>query len=226
MKTINYLLGYKDYKIVQDKNLYKFTSDAIILSRFATCKRGDAVADICSGSGIVGLHFYALNEGKVACVTDFELQKSLSDLAKKSVEINGLKDKFFFADGRLQDNAPLYREKFSLVLCNPPYKKIDGGEKNLSPEIAICRHEVEITQREILSCAFKILKNGGRLCMCQRVERFAELICDMEKERLNPSRVQFVSAGADKKPYLVLIEGYKSIKRPFTVLQNYINEVK
>ena len=46
-------LNIKDYKILQNSTLYCFTSDSVILSKFAKAKKGDIVADICSGSGIV-----------------------------------------------------------------------------------------------------------------------------------------------------------------------------
>ena len=40
-------------KIIQDTRLYRFTSDSVLLSRFARAKSGDTVADFCAGSGIV-----------------------------------------------------------------------------------------------------------------------------------------------------------------------------
>ena len=47
-------------KIVQDTRLYRFTSDSVLLSKFAHAKKNDVVADFCAGSGIVAFHFYAL----------------------------------------------------------------------------------------------------------------------------------------------------------------------
>ena len=54
-----------DLKIVQDTRLYRFTSDSVLLSRFAKAKKGDVVADFCAGSGIVAFHFYILNREKL-----------------------------------------------------------------------------------------------------------------------------------------------------------------
>ena len=59
MEVVETLLG--ELKIVQDTALYRFTSDSVLLSRFARAKYRDNVADFCAGSGVVGLHFYALN---------------------------------------------------------------------------------------------------------------------------------------------------------------------
>ena len=39
-------------EIFQDGELYRFTSDAILLSKFCKVKSNDVVADFCSGSGI------------------------------------------------------------------------------------------------------------------------------------------------------------------------------
>lgn len=72
-------------KVVQDTRLYRFTSDSVLLSRFAGAKSGEIVADFCSGCGIVGFHFYALNRPKIKSVTLFEMQESLHKLALKTV---------------------------------------------------------------------------------------------------------------------------------------------
>ena len=72
-------------KIVQDTRLYRFTSDSVLLSRFAKARNGEKVADFCAGSGIVAFHFYALNKDKKnLSFTLFELQEELSALSKKT----------------------------------------------------------------------------------------------------------------------------------------------
>ncbi len=212
-----------DYKIIQDERLYKFTSDSIVLSRFAECKKGDSVADICSGCGIVGIHFYALNSERIKDAVLFELQDELATLSEKSIALNGLQDKFSVERGKVQENSKRFKEKFSLILCNPPYKKRNSGEQNLKREIAVCRHEVEITEAEICLSAYEMLKRGGRFCICQRTERLPELLQDLTNSGLNPSKMQLVVAKNSLKPYLVLVEAVKGVKKPFKVLPDYIN---
>ena len=75
-------------QIVQDTRLYRFTSDSVLLSRFARAKQGDNVADFCAGSGIVAYHLYAqdVERAKGVSFTLFELQKPLLNLAKKTAE--------------------------------------------------------------------------------------------------------------------------------------------
>ena len=64
----------ENLKIIQDARLYRFTSDSVLLSKFARVRDGDRVADFCAGSGIVAFHLYALqkNEGdKILPVPQF-----------------------------------------------------------------------------------------------------------------------------------------------------------
>ena len=80
--------------IYQDTRLYRFTSDSVLLSRFARAKRGDNVADFCSGCGVVAFHFYLVNGGGATesgvtqgmRFTLFELQERLNDLARRTAE--------------------------------------------------------------------------------------------------------------------------------------------
>ncbi len=210
-------------KIFQDDELYRFTSDAVILSKFASYKKGDVVADFCSGSGIVGLHFYALNK-EVSSIDLIEIQKELSDISYKTVKYNNLEQIFTVINKPIQELGKEYNGKYSLVLCNPPYKKAGSGEPNSDVKIAMCRHEITITQDEIVEIAYKKLKHGGRLCMCQRVERLIELISSMLKVGFSPSRIQFIVNKNQKAPYLFMIEGVKGVKPQLKVLPQFINE--
>ena len=212
-------------KIIQDDTLYRFTSDAVILSKFATFKKGDVVADFCSGSGIVGIHYYALNKG-VKSVDLIEVQEELANLSKKSIELNGLEEKFSVLNMPIQQLGNEYNQKYSLILCNPPYKKCGSGETNLDKKIAICRHEVLVTQEEIITVASKKLKYGGRLCMCQRVERLTEMIATLVECGLEPSRLQFIVTKNNATPYLFLIEAVKGVKPQLKVLENFVNGAK
>jgi len=209
-------------KIVQDKRLYRFTSDSILLSRFASVKSGETVADFCAGSGIVGLHYYALNESKVKSVTLFELQSELCAIAKKSIQINGLENKFSLVEGKMQDAPKSLNGSFSLVLCNPPYKKKNSGEQNLAPHVAICRHEIEITLSEIVQTASRLLKHGGRFCICQRIERLTDLLCAMRECKIEPSRLVFVRTKKGD-PYLFICEGVKGKAPQMKISKEIVN---
>lgn len=209
-------------KIVQDTRLYRFTSDSVLLSRFAKPKKGDKVADFCAGSGIVAFHFYALNKEKIPNMpfTLFELQEELVALSKKTAQYNEF-DNFSFQQGRLQDIPKVYNEKFSLVLCNPPYER--GGLENDEYHKAICRKEITITLKEIARAAFFALKFGGRLCMLHRADRLAEVCYTLKECGLEVKKIQFVGGRAASKPYLVMVEAVKGGKPHTEILETVMN---
>ena len=209
-------------KIVQDDTLYRFTSDAVILSKFASNKKGDVVADFCSGSGIVGIHYYALNKS-VLSVDLIEVQQELATLSQKSVKLNGLESKFTVLNMPIQNLDGSYNGKYSLILCNPPYKKCGSGETNVDRKIAICRHEVLVTQDEIISVASKKLKYGGRLCMLHRADRIAEVCYTLHEVKLEVKKIQFVGGRCATKPYLVMIEAVKGGKPNVQILPTICN---
>ena len=217
-------MGIDGLKIVQDTALYRFTSDSVLLSRFARAKNGDRVADFCAGSGIVAFHFHSLNRHKKKGLSYvlFELQETLCALSKKTAKLNGFEE-FEFCQGRLQEIPESYRESFSLILCNPPYEH--GGFENECYEKAICRKELTITLEEIAKAAAFALKFGGRLAVLNRADRLAEACYVLKKYNLEVKRVQFVAGKAGVKPYLVMLEAVKGGKPTSEILPTLINSL-
>lgn len=208
--------------VYQDDELYTFTSDAILLSKFAVVKKGERVADFCSGSGVVGFNLYALNKDKIESVSFFELQKPLFDLSVKSIEENKLNGKFFAYNQKIQDIGSNFYGKFSLITCNPPYMKRGAGEEKLESSKKIAMSEVEITLSELMEKIGKCLKFGGRTCIVHRADRLGEIIVEMHKNGIEPKKLTPVSA-VNKDPYLVLIEGVKGGKNSIKITKTLIN---
>ena len=208
---------FNDKIIIQNVSLYRFTSDSILLSRFAKGKKGDAVADFCAGCGAVGFHFLCLNP-QIKSLTLFELQPALADMAKRTAEADGFDCKI--VEGRVQDIPAEYNGAFSLILCNPPYER--GGFENSSYERAICRKEITITLPEIIGAAAKKLKFGGRLAIIHRADRLAELFYTMKARGLEPKRMQFIRGG-EGAPYAVMVEAVKGGKPSLEIAPDIVN---
>lgn len=209
---------YGDKKIIQNAKLYRFTSDSILLSRFARAKYKDNVADFCSGSGVVGFHFMCINP-QIQSLTLFEMQPALADMSRRTAALNGFKCDIINA--RLQDIGREFDDKFSLVLCNPPYEK--SGFENASFEKAVCRKEITITLPEIAGAAFRALKYGGRLAILNRADRTAELLYILKSRGLEPKRMQYVCGTPEAKPYLIMVEAVKGGRPDIDVLPTLVN---
>ena len=59
--------------------------------------------------------------------------------------------------------------KFDVITMNPPYKAETRSKAKENEKIA--RHETLCNLRDITKAASKLLKFGGKLCICIRPER-------------------------------------------------------
>lgn len=216
-------MGLDNLKIVQDTRLYRFTSDSVLLSKFAKARSNERVADFCAGSGIVAYHFYALNRerAKTCRFSLFEMQESLAKLSVKTAILNGFEN-FETVNCKLQELPEKYREKFSLILCNPPYER--GGFDNDDYGKAICRKEITLNLSEIAKSASFALKYGGRIDLVHRADRLAEVCYTLKSVNIEVKKIQFVTGSEKAKPYLALIEGVKGGKPATEILPTIINK--
>jgi tRNA1(Val) A37 N6-methylase TrmN6 len=212
MEVLNDILGYKNRKIFQDNDCFSFSLDSIMLANFATIRLRDKhIVDLGCGNGVIPL-ILSLRTDKP--IVGIEIQEKLANMAKRSVEINGLNEQISIFNINMKDFANSeYFESFDLVTCNPPYFKVN--EKNYfndSNEKKIARHEIEINLCDLLLTARKLLKNNGNFAIVHRPERLMEILFEFRKNSIEPKRIQFVYENVNKGSTLVLVEGQKNGK--------------
>ncbi|MGL5578899.1 MAG: 16S rRNA methyltransferase, partial [Fusobacteriaceae bacterium] len=81
---------------------------------------------------------------------------------------------------------------------------------NISKSIA--RHEIELTLRELIVNAKKILKPRGSFYMVHRSHRISEIICELANCDFTLERLKFVYHSAGEVSNLVLIKAVKGRK--------------
>ena len=188
---------------------HKFGTDAFLLSDFAHIRRKDVACDFCTGCGIVALLWYRDDNHpkKSYCI---DIQEKAIDQLNETIEQNNLQDNVVPFLGDLKNIKTLLGNEFiDVVTCNPPYKKVDSGILSDLTSEQIARHEVLCTIRDVCKNANDILKFGGKLCICQRPERLADVLEAMRQAGIEPKRLRFVHKNADNAPWLFLVEGKK-----------------
>ena len=112
------------------------------------------------------------------------------------------------ADLRSWVPGPGEAGRYDLAACNPPY--FAGGPQSPDPARAAARHEGLCTLADVCACAFRLLRDGGKLTLCHRPERLAEVLATLREHRLEPKRLAFVRSRAGAAPWLFLVEGQKN----------------
>lgn len=191
---------------------HRFGTDAFLLADFARPRHKDLVCDLCTGSGIIALLMQKNFQPK--SITAVDIQKKAIEQLKISIEKSSL-DNIVPVCSDLNDKWDGFPEcTLDVVTCNPPYKINNTGAKNDVSAVTIARHEVMCDINDVCKSAYKMLKFGGRLCVCNRPERLGDVIASMKNNGLEPKRVRFVSKTPKTAPWLFLIEGKKGAK-PF-----------
>ena len=195
-----------EIKIIQSNSLFKYGTDAVLLSEFANVKKGGNVLDFCTGSGIIPLLLYKRFPDSL--FEALEISEKSSDMAKRTMELNNLSDKIKVTKGDVKEAAEIYKgRQFDLITCNPPYMDQGGGLINPESDKAIARHEVLCNLEDIIKNASKLLKFGGYFSMVHRPRRLTDIMYYMRKYKIEPKRLTLVCDRVGKEPDMVLIEG-------------------
>ncbi len=191
---------------------HRFGTDAFLLTDFCGYRAKDKVCDLGTGCGIIPLIMQKLRPPQVTYAVDIQ-EGAIEQLrlGMERSETCGIVP--VCADLKeLWEGAPL--GQLDLVTCNPPYKADNAGFQSEITAQRIARHEIMCTIDDVCAAAEKLLKFGGRLCVCNRPERLSDVMFAMKSHNIEPKRLRMVSKNPDEAPWLFLIEGKKGSK-PF-----------
>ena len=198
-----------NYKIYQDRGSFSYGTDAIFLSDFA--KPSGLVMDLGTGTGIIPLRL--THNKKIQKIYGVEIQESVAEMAKKSIELNDLEDKIEILNIDLkQIPLTLSKNSFDCVVSNPPYMKKGGAIVNKEDNFAISRHEINCSLEDIIEVSSYLLKPLGKLFLVHRPDRLVDILYLMRQYKLEPKYIRFVQSKIGKKPNLLLIEAVKDAK--------------
>ena len=190
----------------QDGSL-DFGTDAYLLSAFLRKNTKTPSAELGCGNGVISL--LCASRGKASHITAFELQPSLSALAAKNVDHNGLSDKITVENADIRSLDAKYNGTFGTVFANPPYLKTGSGKSSADASADVCRREVCGGIGDFARCASRLLRHGGYFSCVYRPDRIAELLCSLRAASLEPKRLTLVYPTTEHVPCLVLCEAKK-----------------
>ena len=198
-------------KIIQDPSGFCFGMDAVLLSHFSNVKKGDLVLDLGTGTGVIPLLLYA--HTNASHLTGIELQKSVFDMAMRSVSLNGLNEHIDIINGDVKDYKMLIKlQSYDYVTCNPPYKKSGAGIITSNEKQLLSRHEQTCGLATFIDAASHALKFGKRASFIITADRFMDIVLALKNANMEPKRILFVHSNINKPPNLMLIEAMKNGK--------------
>ncbi len=203
-------LEINNLKIIQKNDGFCFGVDSVLLADFAkNIKNNSNVLDLGTGTGILG--FLLIVKTKLKKIIGVEVQPEIADMARRSVALNNLQEKFEIINCNIKDlEKNLKIDYYDAIITNPPYKKNNSGLKNENKIKLISRHEIEAELSDFIKVSFKMLKDKGTLYMVHRAERLVDIFFEMRKNKIEPKRIRYIFSNQKSDCKLVLIEAIKN----------------
>ena len=117
----------KEFFVSPDCLIPRPDTEILVEKAIELTKDGDKVADLCTGSGCIGISLAAYRK---IDLTLMDISAGALEMAKKNAIAHEINAKFILGD--ITKDMP--NEKFDIITSNPPY--IPSGDiENLSPEV-------------------------------------------------------------------------------------------
>lgn len=196
------------YKLIQKKDGFRFSVDAVILSDFFSPTKKGKILDIGCGNGIIPILLYS--KGKGEDITGVEIQEENCELALKNVKLNNLEDYIKIENSDVKEYPK--GNTFDYIISNPPYMEVDGKKQNILSCKSIARHELTLNLYDLIRNAKRLLKPVGSITLVHRSYRFIDISRILEDCGFSLKRVRFVYYSKDRNSNLVLVEAFKGKK--------------
>ncbi len=204
-------------RVLQKREGYRLSMDPIFLAHFASpLGEGDSV-DLGTGSGVIPM-ILALR-GDAGRIVGVEMQEEIADMALRSIQINGLRDKVEIVCGdyrRIQEFFPA--QSFHHVLSNPPYHPAGSGRESPRPSRRLSRQEVAGSMERVVHAARYLLGTKGRLWLTYPPSRLVHLMDVLRAEGLEPKSLRMVHGRQDLPARMALVESVRGGREGLRVL--------
>ncbi len=195
---------------------HTFGTDAVLLSHFAASKKVKRHCDLGAGCGIISM--LLIRDGIAAHSDGVEISGEAVELARRTAA-EYAEDSFTPVLSDLRElKGVLPFSEYDLVTCNPPYKAEGAGIISESGADKVARHETACSLEDVIKTASKLLKSGGRFCICQRPERLSDIINLMREYKVEPKTLRLVAKRVGEEPWLILVEGRRDGKSGMRIM--------
>ena len=150
-----------DFKIFQPENGQRYSTDDLLTAWLTIkCVSNDPPARFLDlGSGLASVPMIVLWKFPNLSGIGIEIRPNRYELAERSLEINGLTQRFSILHGDLRELA--LDEKFDLVTSTPPYYQSTEGPVSENDDKAAARFELNGNIDDYFKTAAKHLSQNG-----------------------------------------------------------------
>lgn len=193
-------------QITQKPEGYRYSVEPFLLADWVRPAGGSRILDIGTGCGIIPL--LLMSRQADLEITAVEIQNSLALQAVDNVASNGWSGRIRVLEGDYPVLAKHWQPgTFDWILSNPPYRKVNSGKINPCRGKALARHELALTLETLVKASVPLLKPGGKIALAYPFYRLQEVMAQLRRHGLNPTRIVRVTGHRAAAPKICLVEG-------------------
>ena len=143
---------FKQFSIQQSKNVFRVGTDGVLLGALCQVENAQKILEVGTGTGLISLMLAQRNAN--AEITALDLNEDAVKLAQENFKNALFSERLnvFHQDFKTFES----QKEYDFVVCNPPF-----FEENNSVKDILARQQVELTFRNLIEKASKILSSEG-----------------------------------------------------------------
>ena len=143
---------FQKFDIIQHENVFRVGTDGVLLGALCQVENAQRILEVGTGTGLISLMLAQRNAN--AEITALDLNEDAVKLAQENFKNSPFSERLqvFHQDFKTFES----QKEYDFVVCNPPF-----FEENNSVKDVLARQQVELTFRNLIEKASKILSSEG-----------------------------------------------------------------
>ena len=167
----NNYFKFKQFTVHQEHAPFKITTDSVMLGAWSNFEGAKNIIDIGAGTGILSLMAAKRTEAQVVAI-----EPDAGSFMQAGLNFSGSPwhNRITLIKTRVQDYFPATGLLFDCVITNPPF--FVDSLPNPDPGKATARHSLNLSHRELLEAALRLMTPSGTLQMVLPVNEAGQFI--------------------------------------------------
>ena len=187
---------FQKFDIIQHENVFRVGTDGVLLGALCQVENAQRILEVGTGTGLISLMLAQRNAN--AEITALDLNEDAVKLAQENFKNALFSERLnvFHQDFKTFES----QKEYDFVVCNPPF-----FEENNSVKDILARQQVELTFRNLIEKASKILSSEGIFSVIipsESAQEFENLAEDFDLYLVRKVNIFGIENGALKRNVL------------------------
>ncbi|MBN1253104.1 MAG: methyltransferase [Bacteroidales bacterium] len=197
----NSYFKFKQFNVNQDKTAMKVGVDSVLLGAWTKVENSKLILDVGTGTGLLSLMLAQKSNAKI---TSIEINEDAYNQAIENVNNSIWKNRISVINISLQNFVEICKDKFDLIICNPPYFVNSFKSPENSKNTA--KHNEELSLNDLFEGVKLLLCEKGKFSLVYPFEQKEMLIKTAENKKLFPVEISKISGNENKKPNRIFVK--------------------